>query len=232
MVDPLFVYQWEHRKSQQGWNAFSSSPQRTGHSEQFQTHAKAMQSGEPTAWLLALMGVVAFPLALVTFGKESQMRLRARSPAADTPVTAFVTFVGEFVDDSPVKALGHGARRSSFGWGASGIISEAVREIAPVIQNCRQYKSSGAEDRVRLDVKVEPGRPGFRVVGLVEGAESQPKMAACMREKINAARFSRLAALKPVPEDAYRLRVEVHSNIGVELPKEISADPENEMRAK
>lgn len=131
---------------------------------------------------------------------------------------AFVTFVTEFEDNAEsTTRLGPGVKRTRFGVGASGAIAEAARALAPVIQNCRQFKVAQSAS-LRLEAKIDLSRPGFRIVGLLDGATENPQMATCVRVKINAARFASLAMLKPVPESDYLLRLEVQSNLGTELP--------------
>ena len=183
-----------------------------------------MNTTEPSKYRKLSWGVAIVGLILSALFAVNVVFLRSKNPltsfsarTVDGPLS-FVVFVSRLEDARNPES------RSVFGWGGSARVSEAALQLAGEIHNCRQYKIAG-DVPLQLDVKIDLKRPGFKVVGLLAGADKNPAMSMCVRDKINAAPSPVLADLKAVEDDLYRLVLEVHSNVGAALPN-LSEQPE------
>lgn len=158
--------------------------------------------------ILLASGFAFIVIALARIGFEN-----SAFRAMNSEGSAFVSFVSDFEDFS--KSGYH----DTFGWGGGEIVRAAARELGNHLHLCRQYKLAD-DGAMRFEVKVSVGVRKFRVVGILEGSEKNPRMAACLRDKINATVIEKLSELQPASEDTYRLKVEVQSNIAMALPSE------------
>lgn len=116
----------------------------------------------------------------------------------------FVTFMDTFEDTSGLQM------KDMFGWGALDLVSRASQALAPHLQACRAQLQGSASGLVfRFDVKVDVNKPGFSVNGLLEGAEREPAMAGCLRDKINTLAISDFSNLRAASPKSYKLRLGV-----------------------
>lgn len=117
-----------------------------------------------------------------------------------------------------MEDLRPGGHKDNFGWGGMQKVFAAAQELSPVLHPCRQYHRVGEPLAYTFDVKIDPAAATFRVVGISRGADRNPEFAACLRDRIAAARVAALSTLKPTADDTYALRISVHGNVGSDLP--------------
>lgn len=118
----------------------------------------------------------------------------------------FVTFLGDVEDLSDSKM------KDMFGWGGLDLIYRASQALAPHLQNCRaqlQSANISAGFTFRFDIKVDVKKPGFNVTGLLDGQDTEPDVATCLRDKINALQISDFAKLRAAQPKTYKLRLGV-----------------------
>lgn len=142
---------------------------------------------------------------------HSPVALRATSLEGGEAL-GFVTFMESFEETSGSKM------KDVFGWGALDLVSRASEALAPHLQACRARleNEAGGKLSFRFDVKVEVAKPGFVVNGLLEGADREPAMAACLRDKINNLKIGDFAHLRSAPPKSYKLRLGVQMAHGAD----------------
>jgi hypothetical protein len=118
----------------------------------------------------------------------------------------FVTFLGDVEDLSDSKM------KDMFGWGGLELIYRASEALAPHLQNCRAQVQSAklpATFTFRFDVKIDVSKPGFNISGLLDGQDTEPDAATCLRDKINALQIPDFSRLRAAPVKAYKMRLGV-----------------------
>ena len=105
--------------------------------------------------------------------------------------------------------------KDMFGWGALDLVSRASQALAPHLQACRARLQGTANGLMfRFDVKVDVKKPGFEVNGLLDGAEREPAVATCLRDKINSLTISEFSNLRAASPGSYKLRLGVQMSHG------------------
>lgn len=121
----------------------------------------------------------------------------------------FAIYVGEYLDVAePID-------KNSLGWGALDTIKKTLPKASESITNCRQYFSQSST--IRFEVKVDVARGGFEVMGILEGAQTEPQGSACIRDILKNLVIDDLKTLRRVDPAAYKLRIDILPNIGLEL---------------
>ena len=126
-------------------------------------------------------------------------------PLESSESIGIVTYLDSFEEKSGSKM------KDIFGWGGLDLISRASQALAPHLQSCRTHLSgvARANMQLRFDVKVMVNKPGFKVTGLLEGADQEPVMASCLRDKIEGLSIADFANLRAAAPKAYKLRIGV-----------------------
>jgi hypothetical protein len=123
----------------------------------------------------------------------------------------FVTFMDALEEKSGNQM------KDVFGWGGLDLVSRASQALAPHLQACRaQLQGSPTGLSFRFDVKVDVNKPGFTVSGLLDGAEREPAMASCLRDKINALAIADFKTLRAAAPKSYKLRLGVQMAHGAD----------------
>ncbi|MBM3382375.1 MAG: hypothetical protein FJY29_08035 [Betaproteobacteria bacterium] len=136
--------------------------------------------------------------------------LRAVSLAGGEAM-GFVTFMDALEENSGAQM------KDVFGWGGLDLVSRASQALAPHLQACRaQLQGSASGLSFRFDVKVDVNKPGFTVSGLLDGAEREPAMATCLRDKINSLAIADFKTLRSAAPKSYKLRLGVQMAHGAD----------------
>jgi hypothetical protein len=123
----------------------------------------------------------------------------------------FVTFMDVLEENSGNQM------KDVFGWGGLDLVSRASQALAPHLQACRaQLQGPPAGLSFRFDVKVDVNKPGFTVSGLLDGAEREPAMATCLRDKINSLAIADFKTLRSAAPKSYKLRLGVQMAHGAD----------------
>jgi hypothetical protein len=141
--------------------------------------------------------------------KNSSFQLRATSLNSARPSSGFVSYMENFEDfqENRLKNL--------FGWGGLDVVSQASQGMALDLSACRvRLRNEAAQQFFRFDVKVDVVRPGFVVHGLLDGAESEPDVATCLRDKINSLVIKEFRQLRAAAPKSYKLRLAVRLSHG------------------
>ena len=132
-------------------------------------------------------------------------QLKAKSLEAPEAL-GFVSFL------SGVEDLSESKMKDMFGWGSMELIFRASEALAPHLQNCRARMQSAnppATFTFRFDIKIDVSKPGFNITGLIDGQDTEPDTAACLRDKINGLRIPDFSRLRAAPDKSYKMRLGV-----------------------
>lgn len=149
-------------------------------------------------------GLVLLPFLTSPFSTRG-FTLKANS-LERTEALGFVTFLGD------VEDLSNSKMKDMFGWGGLDLIYRASQALAPHLQNCRaqlQATNVSAGFTFRFDVKVDVNKPGFNVTGLLDGQDTEPEVATCLRDKINGLQITDFSKLRAAQPKTYKLRLGV-----------------------
>gem|GEM_PF-3677920 len=117
------------------------------------------------------------------------------------------------------------ASRAPLGLGFSDALGEALRAASPRFQKCRAHFTE-ATGTVRFRTTVVAGTGAraasrsLHVVGILRGADENPRHAECLRDKIESLNFSLLAAANPPDPEDYRLEIDVLPSVSARTPIE------------
>jgi len=158
--------------------------------------------------VIALSAAVFSPFFTQPF-QNAGFQLRATSLDPSRPSSGFVSYMEKFEDfqESRLKNL--------FGWGGLDVVSQASQGMALELSACRvQLRNPASQQFFRFDVKVDVVRPGFVVNGLLDGAENEPDVATCLRDKINSLVIKEFGQLRSAAPKSYRLSLAVRMSHG------------------
>lgn len=162
-----------------------------------------------TLSVLVFAGALFSPFLTQPFQK-SNFQLRATS--LNSGVSAgFVSYM-ETIEDYQESRL-----KNVFGWGGLDVVSQASQGMALELSACRaQLRNTASQQFFRFDVKVDVKRPGFVVHGLLDGADSEPDVATCLRDKINSIVIKEFGQLRSAAPKTYKLRLAVRMSHGAD----------------
>lgn len=141
--------------------------------------------------------------------QNSDFQLRATTLNPSGPTSGFVSYMEKFEDfqENRLKNL--------FGWGGLDVVSQASQGMALELNGCRaQLRNEAKQQYFRFDVKVDVVRPGFVVNGLIGGQDSEPDVAACLRDKINTLTIKEFRQLRAAAPKSYKLSLAVRVSHG------------------
>lgn len=180
---------------------------RQASSAQSQVHGRVEHS-ILTLSVLALAAALFSPFLTQPF-RSSSFQLRATTLNSAGSSSGFVSYM-ETVEDFQESRL-----KNLFGWGGLDVVSQASQGMALQLSSCRaQLRNAAAQQFFRFDVKVDVVRPGFVVSGLLDGADREPDVATCLRDKIESVVIKEFRQLRAAPPNTYKLRLAVRMSHG------------------
>lgn len=160
-----------------------------------------------TLLLLALLCSTVASLSpfFMTPFTHGRLSLRA-SPLESRDGLGFVTYLSDVQDLSGEKM------KRMFGWGGLDLVSRAAQALAPHLQKCRallQPAGKSNDSIFKFAVLVDVAKPGFTVSQLIDGHETDPDTATCLRDRINGLEIADFANLRAAEPKSYKLHLGV-----------------------